>query len=241
MTVTPTTVEDRLDYWNTRKPPHGYSQTTYSRGPDGYNYRNDCSGYVSMLLSYTKSPYTGALVGSTYTRPTTRGDLRFGDLLIALAGDGWESGHVVMFDHWVSDNVYYGHEFGWGAVPAHRNIAYPYTDPDGERDSRTFKCYRPVGLSTPVKETSPKTAYGAYEYIAPGKRDLHEYTAGADVKDLQSVLNKWYPHLKALTVDGYDGPETTGRVDYYKKRAHLPVDGTVGKETWKGLGFNVDY
>lgn len=142
--TTTATIRDRLDYWNVHPVPHGYDESNYSPGPDGHEYRNDCSGYVSMLTSMHDNPYTGAMVDSKYSTPITKAELRFGDVLIALAGNGWDAGHVVMFDSWTdgAHTAYHAHEFGWGAAPAHRVVTYPYNDPGEGQDSRVFKPYR---------------------------------------------------------------------------------------------------
>jgi peptidoglycan hydrolase-like protein with peptidoglycan-binding domain len=57
------------------------------------------------------------------------------------------------------------------------------------------------------------------------------------VRELQMVLNRWYPGLTPLAEDGDCGPRTADRVRYFQQRAGLTVDGIVGPRTWAGLGF----
>jgi len=163
MSVTVATVRSRLDYWNVHRPPNGYSQSTYSKGPDGNLYRNDCSGYVSMLAGLTGSPNTGMLVWDTFSKPIGKDDLRFGDIVIAVASAGHSSGHVIMFDRWAdaSRTHYVGHDFGYGDQPHHTTHVYPY-EPDG----RTFKPRRLLAVvqgeaPNPVKP-KPATPTSTY-------------------------------------------------------------------------------
>jgi hypothetical protein len=87
---------------------------------------------------------------------------------------------------------------------------------------------------------------GQYEDYAKGAKpasrtigafETRPRSAGDDVKDLQRVLNTWYPKLTKLSVDGYFGPKTAERVKYFQLRAKIAVDGIVGPQTWKALGY----
>jgi putative peptidoglycan binding protein/D-alanyl-D-alanine carboxypeptidase-like protein len=60
---------------------------------------------------------------------------------------------------------------------------------------------------------------------------------GEGVKELQRVLNRWYPNLPRLVEDGDFGAATKARVEYFQKAAGLVVDGIVGPATMKGLGL----
>ena len=60
---------------------------------------------------------------------------------------------------------------------------------------------------------------------------------GDVVRRLQETLNRWYPSLPPLVVDGDFGPRTDARVRYFQQRAGLMADGIVGPATWRALGF----
>ena len=72
--------------------------------------------------------------------------------------------------------------------------------------------------------------------VNAGPRNLSQGTSGADVKELQEVLAKWYPHLN-LSVDRVFGPKTANAVRELQRRAGLVVDGIVGPKTREVLGL----
>lgn len=152
------TVRSRLYWWNDNPPPNGYDQDQYSRGADGQQYRNDCSGYISMLAGLSGSPNTGMLVGEAFSAPIAKSDLQFGDILIAVASAGHSSGHVVMFDHWTdaTRTYYYGHDFGYGSAPHHTTHVYPY-EPDGRSfNPRRLLVINHAEAPNPVPPTPPE-------------------------------------------------------------------------------------
>ncbi len=132
------TIAGRLQYWNVNPLPGGYNPDGSALGPDGHTYRTDCSGYVSMLCGLTGNPNTTEL-SVTCVPLLSRSMLKFGHLIVAVAGAGWDAGHVIMFDSWTDDTQtsYLGHEFGQGVAPVHHTIPYPYNPGDG----RTFRPY----------------------------------------------------------------------------------------------------
>lgn len=62
------------------------------------------------------------------------------------------------------------------------------------------------------------------------------YMSGPAVKELQRVLNAWYPWLR-LVEDGIFGPATDKGVRELQKRAGIAVDGVVGPATRRVLGL----
>ncbi len=60
---------------------------------------------------------------------------------------------------------------------------------------------------------------------------------GPAVVALQEVLNRWYPKLAPLVLDGDFGQATLDRVKYFQERAGLKVDGEVGPGTRAPLGL----
>jgi len=192
MTVTKDQIRNRITYWNDHPPAGGYNQGRYTPGPDGKSYRDDCSGYVSMLTGMTASPYTGLMVDTSYSTAISKADLTFGDIIIAPPVDA-RGGHVVLFDRWVNDarTVYRGHEFGWGLQPIHRDIAYPYD----ANDSRDFK---PRRLTAVIQAATPKPTPGPAPKPTPPKPGGHRkfplptgYYFGPLSGPLQSISGMW--------------------------------------------------
>lgn len=70
-----------------------------------------------------------------------------------------------------------------------------------------------------------------------GRATIQRGSKGPLVIDVQQVLNRWYPRLTPLVIDGDFGPATESRVKYFQARAGLMADGVVGPQTWAGLGF----
>lgn len=93
-----------------------------------------------------------------------------------------------------------------------------------------------LGGVTPEPQPGPsQPSFETYKRVKPGSRTIRRWSAGDDVKELQRVLNAWYPRLSTLAVDGYFGRRTEDRVRYMQQKARLTVDGIVGKATWKRL------
>lgn len=59
------------------------------------------------------------------------------------------------------------------------------------------------------------------------------------VKELQRVLNAWYPFLTPLAVDGDYGQRTGNRVQYAQQRLHIATDRIAGPITLGAL--NIKY
>lgn len=64
-------------------------------------------------------------------------------------------------------------------------------------------------------------------------------SSGPKVKELQRVLNAWYPHRRQLVVDGIYGHLTEQAVKYLQQRAGLVVDGIAGPITLGYLGIKL--
>jgi len=101
-----------------------YSQSRYTDG-----YRQDCSGYISLVWHLNGSPNSTSLRSSRYTRTIGRGELQPGDML-------GHPGHVALFVGWASggraivrEEWDYGHpasERTWSASYTRQNTAYRY-------------------------------------------------------------------------------------------------------------------
>ena len=95
------TVLDRGQTWVDRNVP--YSMGGFTHGPDGRQYRTDCSGFVSMAYGLDTSYNTESLVAHFSAIP--KADLQPGDLIGNLGpGTGGADGHVVIFTGWTDDS-----------------------------------------------------------------------------------------------------------------------------------------
>lgn len=86
-------------------------------------------------------------------------------------------------------------------------------------------------------KTAKPTPWGPLYGGVAGTRVIRRWSRGNDVRQLQDVLNKWYPKRPQLVEDGEFGPSTEQTVRYMQKAAKLKVDGIVGPVTWQKLGF----
>lgn len=88
-----------------------------------------------------------------------------------------------------------------------------------------------------VKTPKPTPWGDLYGGVA-GTRVIKRWSRGNDVRQLQDVLNKWYPKMSPIAEDGEFGPTTEARVKHMQKAAKLKIDGIVGARTWETLGFD---
>ncbi|PPK65884.1 peptidoglycan-binding domain-containing protein [Actinokineospora auranticolor] len=86
---------------------------------------------------------------------------------------------------------------------------------------------QPAPPSTPPTTPPPSAP--------PGHPTIRRGAKGDPVRELQRILNAWYPTLPQLAVDGDFGPATEARVKHMQERAGLTVDGIVGPKTWARL------
>ena len=103
-----------------------YSQSRYTDG-----YRQDCSGYMSLVWHLRGSPNSTSLRSSKYTRIIKKSQLQPGDML-------GHPGHVALFVRWaapgravVREEFDVGHpavERTWSAKYTSQNTAYRYTN-----------------------------------------------------------------------------------------------------------------
>lgn len=79
--------------------------------------------------------------------------------------------------------------------------------------------------------------------VAPGPQPapqgsgvMKRGSRGPEVKELQRVLNAWYPWAN-LVEDGIYGPKTENMVKHLQRNAHILVDGIAGPVTLSVLGM----
>jgi peptidoglycan hydrolase-like protein with peptidoglycan-binding domain len=70
---------------------------------------------------------------------------------------------------------------------------------------------------------------------APSRPTIRRGSKGDAVRELQGILNAWYPNMPRLAVDGDFGPATEKRVRHMQQAAGLGVDGICGPQTWRKL------
>ena len=94
-------VLDRGQTWVDRNVP--YSMEAYTNGPDGRQYRTDCSGFVSMAYGLDTSYSTVTLTEHFTEIP--KDELEPGDIIGNLGpGSGGAAGHVVIFTGWADED-----------------------------------------------------------------------------------------------------------------------------------------
>ncbi|MEA2186576.1 MAG: hypothetical protein QOK16_1587 [Solirubrobacteraceae bacterium] len=101
-----------------------YSQSRYTDG-----YRQDCSGYMSLVWHLKGSPNSPTLRSSKYTRIISKGELQPGDML-------GHPGHVALFVRWAApgravvreeyDDGHPASERTWSVKNTSQNTAYRY-------------------------------------------------------------------------------------------------------------------
>jgi len=97
-----------------------------------------------------------------------------------------------------------------------------------------------VGSATAVAAAARKIRGGPPAPSGPaaaGDGVLELGDTGDSVRQLQIVLNRWYPNLPPLLPDGDFGPATDARLRHAQGRLGLTVDGIAGPQTLKALGI----
>lgn len=60
-------------------------------------------------------------------------------------------------------------------------------------------------------------------------------STGAEVMQLQNLLNSHLPHSYSLKVDGILGPRTEVAIRKFQESAGISIDGVAGAQTWEAL------
>lgn len=81
------------------------------------------------------------------------------------------------------------------------------------------------------------SASGASRPDGASRPTLRRGSEGEHVKTVQGYLNRVFPAYSRLRVDGAFGEGTEQVVREFQRRSGLVVDGVIGAETWKRLGF----
>ncbi|WP_156391573.1 MULTISPECIES: hypothetical protein [unclassified Nocardioides] len=107
----------RAQSWVDERVP--YSQGSLHTNEFG-TYRQDCSGYVSLVWGLPTSFTTASL--PSVAHPISKGELRAGDIML-------RAGHTLIFDRWAnpSRTSYWAYEQERpGRVAVHHVVPYPY-------------------------------------------------------------------------------------------------------------------
>jgi len=70
-----------------------------------------------------------------------------------------------------------------------------------------------------------------------GRPTLRRGSTGPYVLGLQEHMNRVYPLYAKLVADGIFGAKTESVIREFQRRAGIAVDGIVGPDTWRALGF----
>jgi len=125
----------------------GYNTKAWYQNQFG-SYRQDCSGYVSMVWNLPISYVTSSLPSVSHS--ISKDELQPGDIMLSPIVDG----HVVIFAGWSNNDrsKYWAYEQNSGSYK--RAIKYEITYPYWPQDTRTYSPYRLNGIDQP-RATAP--------------------------------------------------------------------------------------
>ncbi|GGY42261.1 M23 family peptidase [Streptomyces xanthochromogenes] len=165
----------RAQNWVDQAP--SYNQGGSYPGPGGdYNYRTDCSGYVSMAWHLDANPSTQGLPG--FSREIGRDELRAGDVLNSFYD------HVLIFHEWTDDHGGFSYySFGGGssgvAPPGHLYANINNATLDGHPNG-DYKALRYLNI---IDESATRPHPYASGRVVSGRSSdgrLESFAAGAD-------------------------------------------------------------
>lgn len=167
----------RAQYWVDHQPGP-YDQGGYSPGPGGdFNYRRDCSGYVSMAWHLGYNYWTGSLEDADFTYEIPRSELKAGDILNSYHD------HVFLFHEWIDDRGGFSY-YSFGSTPvSHRtaNINNAYLDGHPNGDYKALRYTRIVD-GAPDDPPAVRHPSGAGRLVSSWSADgrLETFAAAAD-------------------------------------------------------------
>jgi len=122
---------NRAKSWLTAGP--GGGPVPYSQTARFQNYRQDCSGYVSMAARIdAPGKITIDLADRDHSVPIAMADLRWGDIIVNTTGDTADGRHVVIFDKWADPykTAYLAYEQRSTYGTTHRLLRYGISTTD---------------------------------------------------------------------------------------------------------------
>ncbi|MEU9037275.1 peptidoglycan-binding protein [Streptomyces sp. NPDC048352] len=223
------TIINRAKLWLDAKVP--YSMTEY--WSDGY--RQDCSGYVSMVWNLGSNEWTGSL--DTFATKITKEELLPGDILLFHnPADPSNGSHVVVFGGWVDETRthYIAYE---QTRPYTRKQATPY---GYWKNSDKYLPYRYNGVTSGVLPQAPVPGAPAAGTAAfPGAAKFGPGADNAYVTELAKMLIgrgglRFYPkgpHSKWSEADR----QATQAFQLAQGWTGADADGIPGEHTWRLL------
>ncbi|WP_223279633.1 M23 family peptidase [Streptomyces sp. SDr-06] len=165
----------RAQYWVDQHPP--YNQQGSAPGPGGdFDYRTDCSGYVSMAWHLNANPNTQGI--PSFSHEIGRDELRAGDVLNSFRD------HVLIFHQWEDDQGGFSYySFGGGssgvAPPGHFHANINNATLDGHPNGD----YKALRYNNIIEDSGPRPhPYAPGRVVAGRSADgrLESFAAGAD-------------------------------------------------------------
>lgn len=98
-------------------------------------------------------------------------------------------------------------------------------------------CTFPCPWASPATTRASPGGWAARHHRTQVRPTIRRGFSGPAVRELQQVLNKWYPSLPPLAEDGMFGEQTEDRVKHFQRHSGIVADGVVGPITWSRLGF----
>ncbi|WP_229813571.1 FG-GAP-like repeat-containing protein, partial [Lentzea flava] len=192
--ITRSEVIARAQYWVDHQPGP-YSQTQKSPGPgDGWLYRRDCSGYVSMTWHLTDSLGSATLPNVSHN--ISRNDLKAGDMMV------YPGTHVFLFHRWLDGNGNFEY-YTFGATPV-RHLRANINN--ASLDNHPNSAYRAMRYNRIVDDAPqpPKRKHTDMDFSGDGSADLVSTTTGGELR--------YFPNNAGSNAEGrpFEGYKVTG-------------------------------
>ncbi|MGW0901745.1 peptidoglycan-binding protein, partial [Streptomyces goshikiensis] len=223
------TIINRAKLWLDAEVP--YSMSEY--WTDGY--RQDCSGYVSMVWNLGSNEWTGSL--DQFATKITKADLLPGDMLLFHnPSDPTNGSHVVIFGGWVDETQthYIAYE---QTRPNTRKLATPY---GYWANATKYLPYRFNGVTSGiVPDDSAGGAKPGTSTVFPGIAKFGPGTNNEYVKQLGTMLidrggRRFYP--KGANSKWSDADKlATQAFQQAQGWTGADADGIPGEHTWRLL------
>ncbi|MFI6489477.1 peptidoglycan-binding protein [Streptomyces sp. NPDC050564] len=225
-TTTRAEIINRAKKWVAAQVPYDM----YVYWPDGY--RQDCSGFVSMVWGLPGNEWTGTL--STLGERISRDQLQPGDILLFHNPDDPEKGsHVVLFGGWTdyTHSYYLAYE---QTRPHTRKQATPYAY---WSNSDRYVAYRYKGLTegggaSAFSSDAKSTGYPGDAYFGPGANNAYVTQLGRLLAERGA--GRFYATGPGPRWSDADR-QATRAFQRAQGWAGADADGMPGAETWSYL------